>query len=437
MCLYFCQRAVLSTSARETIAWLCLAALSNVAGGTVRQVVWLGALVLVPTAGWLLRKRSGVLLATIVLWIGSAISVLLVMQWYKHQPYSIPSNFVLHAGQGAIQGTLHRLLFAFLCLGLVLLPVLIAWTFSIRHLRGTRRKLFWVALALALLGFTFVLHRFHDKALMPWIQNILDSQGVWSRPEILGSSPVTLGPGIRTAVSGVVVLAWVAFLAQFQWPGWKALSLRYASKTSPTGVLSYATTMRMLGVYLSAYVVLLVPRAAAGVVFDRYLLGLFPFVLMLLARMYQEQIAPRLPVLVIATLCLFSIYSVASLHDWFASLRALVATNDRLQAAGIPRTEIEAGWESDGLVQVQMSGHINNQQIRVPASAYHPIPPEPRPPECSNWFYSSSPAITPRFVLVLSPLSCFANSTFPPQHFRSWLPPFEHAIYIQRVQKEN
>ncbi|HKO13800.1 MAG TPA: glycosyltransferase family 39 protein, partial [Acidobacteriaceae bacterium] len=42
ICIYFCQRAMESTRTRAAILWLVLAAGSNVLGGTVRQIAWLG-----------------------------------------------------------------------------------------------------------------------------------------------------------------------------------------------------------------------------------------------------------------------------------------------------------------------------------------------------------------------------------------------------------
>ena len=60
LCLYLCQRAVVAQSDRAVVLWLCCAAASNVVGGTVRQISWLGALVMVPSTAWLLRSRRGV-----------------------------------------------------------------------------------------------------------------------------------------------------------------------------------------------------------------------------------------------------------------------------------------------------------------------------------------------------------------------------------------
>ena len=48
LCLYLCQRAVVARSDRAVVLWLCCATVSNVVGGTVRQISWLGALVMVP-----------------------------------------------------------------------------------------------------------------------------------------------------------------------------------------------------------------------------------------------------------------------------------------------------------------------------------------------------------------------------------------------------
>ena len=69
VCIYMCQRAVAARSDRVAILWLCSAVLVNVAGGTVRQIAWLGALIMVPSTAWLLRERCGMKVAGVLLWI--------------------------------------------------------------------------------------------------------------------------------------------------------------------------------------------------------------------------------------------------------------------------------------------------------------------------------------------------------------------------------
>ena len=86
LCLYLCQRAVAAHNDRAAVLWLCCAAVSNVIGGTVRQICWLGALVMVPSTAWLLRKRRGVMAAGISLWVMSILGVLACLHWWNLQP---------------------------------------------------------------------------------------------------------------------------------------------------------------------------------------------------------------------------------------------------------------------------------------------------------------------------------------------------------------
>lgn len=128
LCLYLCQRAVAAHSNKATILWLACAALTNIAAGTVRQIAWLGALVMVPSTAWLLRKRAAVKPVALLLWIASVVSVLACMRWFERQPYSIAENII----QGPVTGTmfghmLAELLKALLCLALVTFPILAAW----------------------------------------------------------------------------------------------------------------------------------------------------------------------------------------------------------------------------------------------------------------------------------------------------------------------
>src|SRR5258708_10649992 len=74
LCLYLCQRAVAAHSDRAAILWLCCAAASSVAGGTVRQISWVGALVMVPSTAWLLRRRRGIVATGVSLWGMSVLS---------------------------------------------------------------------------------------------------------------------------------------------------------------------------------------------------------------------------------------------------------------------------------------------------------------------------------------------------------------------------
>ncbi|HZD77759.1 MAG TPA: hypothetical protein VE218_12185, partial [Acidobacteriaceae bacterium] len=94
LCMYLCQRALGAQSDRAAVIWLCVASLTNVVGGTERQIAWLGALVLVPSAAWLLRKRRSVIAAAVILWLSSVVLIFVSVHWFDHQPYAVPEKLL-------------------------------------------------------------------------------------------------------------------------------------------------------------------------------------------------------------------------------------------------------------------------------------------------------------------------------------------------------
>jgi hypothetical protein len=89
-CLYMCLRAVQTQSERAAMLWVSLAALVNAVGGTVRQVYWLGLLVMVPCTLWLLRKSRRVIAAGCISWFIGVVFVAAATHWFAKQPYTIP-----------------------------------------------------------------------------------------------------------------------------------------------------------------------------------------------------------------------------------------------------------------------------------------------------------------------------------------------------------
>jgi hypothetical protein len=91
LCLYACLRALQARTDRSALAWICFATLSNAAsnsaGGTVRQIAWLGALVMVPSALWLMRRRQHFLLVGGLASIASIIIIFASLRRFHHRPY--------------------------------------------------------------------------------------------------------------------------------------------------------------------------------------------------------------------------------------------------------------------------------------------------------------------------------------------------------------
>ena len=104
VCVYMCLRAVQSRSERAAMVWVSLAALVNALGGTVRQIAWLGLLVMVPCTLWLLRKSWRVLVAGGLSCGAGLVFILAALHWLKQQPYILPEMCIRDSGQGAVRG---------------------------------------------------------------------------------------------------------------------------------------------------------------------------------------------------------------------------------------------------------------------------------------------------------------------------------------------
>ena len=435
LCLYMCQQALLSSSAAKMMFWLVVAAGINVAGGSVRQIAWLGSLVMIPSTGWLLRRQKGLLAFTLLLWACAGIAIVLMMRWFSHQPYTVPESTHIGLHYPVLRHLGFQLLRTVLCVGLVLLPILAAWTVRVPSIQGHRKTVFWFGLVAAFCALAIAIHRQGSDALMPWLQHILDNQGIWPLIELRGSTvPSVLGTGIRTVISLAVIASMVAFLAQMQFATWRSLIRMEPFHPDNGGLLGWPAMFVLLAPFLVAYGTLLLPRGAGGVIFDRYLVCILPLLLMLLIRTYQDTVSSMMPTLTLALVILFAGYGVAALHDTFASLRAELSVTQRMQNAGVPRGEIDAGWVANGLAQVELGGHIDNPLVKVPAPSRRPPLKEQYAPECANWFDSLAPAIKARYFLVFKPTDCFTSSQFSPTTFQTWLPPFRHTIYVQEQE---
>jgi Dolichyl-phosphate-mannose-protein mannosyltransferase len=427
LCIYMCMRALAAASDRAAFCWLGAAALTNVAGGTVRQIAWLGTLVLVPSTAWLMRRRPRGLVIGLVIWAVGAAGVFGWMRWWQHQPYSVPEKiFDSSSWMGASMllkiGT--RLLQAFLCLSLLLFPLLAAWFKQTKIFKPRA----WAAIASftgmsVAMAVVFGFRRGSFEAvLMPWLVDVVAALGtspanLW----MLGSRPV-LGLWMRAAISLVVLVTVTVFLVYL-----------LIDRDTPRGMsqvapaTSWQTTLILFGPFALAYITLLLPRILRTVLLDRYFLGLMPIAILCLLKLYQDRVGKQLPIVSYALLAAFSIYTVAGTHDWFALQRARIRAGSELVAAGVPVTHIQGGSEYDGWTQINHAGPINTANIDLPNDSG-------LPKACYAPFGQDTPAITPEYFVVLEHLPCLATSRFGTVNYRAWLPPFQRAIYIQQRQ---
>ena len=280
VCMYLCQRALEASSDRAAIAWLCAATVISIAAGTERQIMWLGALVMVPSAAWLLRKRRGMIPATAMLWAVSVVMIFLLARWFYHQPYSVPEKLFYTRHQEASASLtavlLEKLAFkavsfpavlleTFLCLLLLILPILIAWLAAARMFgRPTQIKLGVLALLLGMGYWIRSLYGPLEDWLMPWLHHVLLSEAIAAKSWVmLGDRPVALSNPVRAGVSILVILSGVAFA---QW----CVSFRRKNADSRSPGSWPASWKSLLSLYLPysiAYLMLLVPRGLRFYIF--------------------------------------------------------------------------------------------------------------------------------------------------------------------------
>lgn len=423
---YACLRAIDANRIRGAILWLGVATLVSVVGGTARQTVWLGALVLVPSTACVLWRKRGVLASTAALWSGALLAIVACLHWYQHQPYAIPEKFVNEEFRwNLLPAIVQQGRGTFLTLLLMALPVLVAY---FAGLSKTSKKLllsFFVVLTLplAVRG-----HGEHALVLAPWLPNIMNEYGVlgWGILENLGVKPLVLQPAIRALISVLVLAAAAACFATL------ASARKLPIPRGRRSIRGWSVTLTLVAPFVISYLLLLLPRAAFVVTVDRYLIPLSAVLLIPLLCYYQERVQEYASIPSFVTLAIFSLYGVASTHDYFATDRARLQAAEEVRRAGVPRTEIQGGWEYDAWTQLQVAGYINDWRIENPRGAYHKPNPPDLPKECQYWFSPSTPVVTPRYFVVFSPVTCLAPSSFAPVRYRAWLPPFNRQIDIQQ-----
>jgi hypothetical protein len=422
LCLYLCLRALASEDDRTALLWLALASATNVAGGTVRQIAWLGWLVMVPSTAWLMRRRRYALPAGALLWTLSLAGVLACLHWWDRQPYSVPEKIIQGPVSAAMVAHLGaELLKAVLCTALLLLPLLAAWLPRYTTLPRNAR-LFIPALIAALAAAAYVLHRQHNLHFwtMPWLIHVLGSEGIfqfnWDMP---GWRPVTVPVWLQAVISIGVIGTAAIFLC--------AVPYRRASASLP-----YEGRWLLLP-YTLAYVCLLIPRGLYSFLYDRYLLGVLP--VLLICILAVTQIAQvRVSLLSYTVLAAFAAYGVLATHDLFALNRARIAAVHEVLASGISPNLVQAGFEYDGWTEIALVGHFNDKRIQNPYNAYiDDARYLARPQECRLGFDEYTPALNRRYLVVLPNVSCGVQSAFRPVLYRGWLPPFDRWVYIREV----
>jgi hypothetical protein len=306
---------------------------------------------------------------------------------------------------------------------LAIFPVLVNWLQQIRAMGG--RAVVTSVAVLAVLAYV----QWVAKWSLPWIPHLILSEFATERVAIMSS------PGFKSfalplpaaILFSVPVLAAAMAFAAIAWT-----RLRH-SLTSNRNALGDVFSWLCIP-YALAYLALLLPRASLAFVLDRYLLGLMPIAIICLIRLYQEWIAPRLPMSCFLALAIYALLAVAGTHDWFAWQRARLEAIREVQATGVPRTEIQGGFEYDGWTQLETVGFINDRWIVNPPDSYQTHPAVPQVAgDCALDFAPYTPTVRPKYSVVFGLEPCLAPSTYPPVSYHAWIPPFRRQVSVQKI----
>ncbi len=434
LCMDLCISALRASTDRAACGWIAGAALTNAAVGSIRQITWLGVLLIVPCTAFLLRKRRGVLPVAAASWIVSVGFVYLCMRWFAHQPYSITEPLIAKAWDRSTVSEITGYLLFVLDFFLFLLPVSAA--FLVRYpWRSRPGRITAIAAVFLLLGSyaIFLRHHRYDLFLAPFAGNYFSPRGLIDVPELLGQRADSFPLALRILLTALTFASIFALIASV----WNALtasrsnvSLTPRNAHSP---LSWPTLLILFGPWSIAYLILLATR---NDMWDRYLLPFLVVSLVFVLRFYQQEFQGRLPLLCALLLAGYALVDTAGMHDVFAMTRARLQAVDELRTAGIPRTAIRAGFDIDVWTQLELTGYYNDSRLKIPAGAYHPVPPPSIPERCQYEQAEKTPDIHPRFGLAFSPTDCYPAAAFGPVHYSTWFGPHDQAIYILALPHE-
>jgi hypothetical protein len=427
LCLYMCLRALQADTPASTIAWIGSAALSNAIGGTARQIAWLGVLVMVPSAVWLLRRRPLVLLVGSLCCLAGAGIIVASMHWFNQQPYALPERLIPESlGLKSFENIAAMGMRSALELLCLVLPVLLMFVAPL--LKPNRRMaVLFVAgiLFFAVIGLVLFCYHGLDHWIAPFLGRKMTVPGLIEADSIIGAHPLIVPFGFRLLLTLATIVAIVSLFAVL-------FGNRPRPSSRPSGAAS--VSWRELGVILvpfsAAYIFMLMPRASTGGFFDRYLLPLMALLLLVLARYYQERVRPKLPTLSAVFITIVACFTIVGIHDMFAMYRGYLAAFQQVRSSGVPATAISGSWENDGWTELETVGYINESRVRIPRDAYVYQPVTFFPAGCDGNPLDRIPAVKPIYALSFDPAQCNGQADFPPIVYRTWLPPHTNSIYI-------
>jgi hypothetical protein len=415
LCLYGCLRALQASTPRATIAWLCFAVTTNAICGTSRQIAWLGILVMVPSALWLLRAQRRILLAGAAATLAGILFIFGCMHWFQQQPYSMPAiPKSLFVNTFPVIHTLLQFAHLFLDIPYLLLPITALF---LPEIRKSKPRVIAIVSTLLLGYILLALHTNHPRALFVLEPTNGDWASVYGFYEGIitqGAPPLFLHTGVRVLLTILSLGGLLGLISSFFLRSHQALP-----HEAPSPLISWKQLCVLGAPFTLAYTLFLLPLSTIAL-FDRYLLGPIVLALLCLLRYYQDRVQSQLPLASVLLVGIMAVCGVAMTHNMFALYRARVTVAAEVRANGIPDTAVNYGWEYNFGVELQHAVSINDYRIILPKNTYAVVPPTPEG-ICQTWWYDKTPHVHALYGLAYDPNACKGPAPFAPVTYSQWL----------------
>jgi hypothetical protein len=422
LCVYGCLRALQAVTSRGAIGWLCFAVAAGAICGTSRQIAWLGVLVMVPSTVWVLRARRSVLIAGIAAVLAGDLFIFACMEWFKRQPYNVPEHLLVDTfSTGRMLSEMGH---TFLDAPFLLLPIVALFLPGIRK---SRPRVIAVA-AMVFVGYIFMAtypsHLRGSFPLDPTGGDWVGIHGVYEFMILKGQPPILISRGMQ------VVLTIISVGGVFGLICW-IRSRKFRTVAESHAGVSWSQLGGMFVPFVAVYVLLLIPRAGAFHLTERYLLPMLVVALLCMVRFYQDYVATRLPWISSLLVAMLAIYGVVNTHNTFAVDRGRVVLADELRTAGVPDTAVDNGWEINQEVELKHATFINDYRMVLPKNMYKPAPPLP-PGTCEVNGYDLTPHIRPSYGISFDPNACYGPAPFAPVTYSRWFASKPGTLYVVR-----
>ncbi|MEO6805814.1 MAG: hypothetical protein ABI209_06675 [Edaphobacter sp.] len=253
---------------------------------------------------------------------------------------------------------------------------------------------------------------------------MISASGIWESTPVFGPRPAWLTPHaciVMTAISLVALISTISVVC---------FGSRKQREICTSKDISWHDLLILLLPFLAAYLVLLAPRATSTGLYDRYLLPILFVVSLLATRYYQDYVQARLPIASFALVFLVAAISVAGTHDLFAMFRTLLVAAKEVQTSGVPRSSIDAGWEYNGLTEIDAAGFVVLPNRNLPTQKDNHVSPSPRLDTCLQTFASVFPHVLPQYSMSFDRNRCGGPADFAPVTYSSWLPWRKVTIFV-------